>query len=445
MVSLSELKLTVLKKLQEYLADPESKSDIKRYTHLDLDIANIELSDIIPHINIRPLSYFKGKDGDIELLGIGAHEVFNRKYDYSKVLNLIEDNEELYLLGSQRFDSQSVESKEWHGFGECYFFVPKLVFIKQDNKTCLRLYLTKSQLRNKNKRDAIAFEVDELLTFEFKECQNTMPGIFTEYPKRETWDNMIHSCLNDLDKNIIEKIVMCRKEILETNKEVNPYNVFKNLKKNAESSYLFLLDIGGGKSFISMTPERLFKLTNNKVEIDSIAGTRARGDNSVEDNLLGQELLASAKEIEEHRIVSREIQEKLIKVCLEVKSSSKESLLKLKHVQHIHSKFNGIIEKTGNFAQLINTFHPTPAVGGRPWKHARKLIDTLEPFDRGFYAAPIGYCSKNKSEFAVGIRSALIDNNNIHLFGGCGIVRGSIAENEWIETNSKMKNFRQFL
>jgi len=445
MISLNELKLSALNKLQSFLLDTKETTEFKRYNHLDLEISNFQLSEMIPHIKTRPLCYFKAKEGDIELLGIGSHETFYRKYDYGKVLNLIDDNEELYVLGGQRFDSLTVESKEWKGFGECFFFIPKILFIQKDNKTVLRIYVTKSQLKNKNKRDSIAFEIDELLTFEYKETTKHFTGTFSEYPKRDTWDNMIHSCLNDLDKNIIEKIVMCRKEVFDSNELVNPYNVFTNLKENASGSYLFYLDIDEGKTFISMTPERLFKLDGQSIEIDSIAGTRPRGHDSSSDDKWGEELLNSPKEIEEHRIVSREIQEKLISVCQEVKASANESLLKLKHVQHIHSKFHGTIEKDGNFAQLINTFHPTPAVGGRPWSSARKLIDNLEPFDRGFYAAPVGYCSKNKTEFAVGIRSALVDNFKIHLFGGCGIVRGSVAEHEWRETQTKMKNFRQFL
>jgi menaquinone-specific isochorismate synthase len=445
MISFDSLKLTVLKQVQELLASPDSVNPNKRYMNIDLEISDFQISEILPHITIKPISYFRSKDESAELLGLGAHEIYNRKYDYNKMLNIMDDNHDLYILGGQRFDSQSVESKEWSGFGECYFFIPKILFIKQMGKTLLRVYLSKSQLRNKNKRDSIVFEINELLNFEFKDITRPLTGDISEFPKRETWDNMIESCLHDLDKNILEKVVMCRKEVFESNDSISSYTVFNNLKENSKSSYLFYLDIGDEKAFISMTPERLFKLSDQKVEIDSIAGTRPRGESKELDDNYGYELLNSPKEIEEHRIVSREIQEKLINVCQEVKASTKESLLKLKHVQHIHSCYEGTIEKSGNFAQLINTFHPTPAVGGRPWNLAKKLIDKLEPFDRGFYAAPIGYCSKNKSEFAVGIRSALVNNNSIHLYGGCGIVRGSIAANEWKETYTKMKNFRQFL
>ena len=69
------------------------------------------------------------------------------------------------------------------------------------------------------------------------------------------------------------------------------------------------------------------------------------------------------------------------------------------------------------------------------------MIKRLEDFDRGLYAAPIGVISKERSELAVGIRSALLYENQLHVFGGAGIILGSTAEKEWDETLNKMKNF----
>ena len=90
---------------------------------------------------------------------------------------------------------------------------------------------------------------------------------------------------------------------------------------------------------------------------------------------------------------------------------------------------------------MIDHFHPTPAVGGRPWNLAKSYLKEAEPFDRGLYSAPFGIVSKDYTEFAVGIRSALYENDSLHLYGGAGIVDGSKAMDEWVETNNKMKNF----
>lgn len=90
---------------------------------------------------------------------------------------------------------------------------------------------------------------------------------------------------------------------------------------------------------------------------------------------------------------------------------------------------------------MLNSLHPTPAVGGRPRKQALDLIKEIEQNKRGLYASPIGLFNSETSEFAVAIRSCLIRQNEMYLYGGCGIVKDSDSNKEWIETQTKMKNF----
>ena len=52
--------------------------------------------------------------------------------------------------------------------------------------------------------------------------------------------------------------------------------------------------------------------------------------------------------------------------------------------------------------------HPTPAVCGRPRADARELLAAAEAFDRGLYAGPFGWIGGDGAEFAVAIRSALL-------------------------------------
>ena len=55
--------------------------------------------------------------------------------------------------------------------------------------------------------------------------------------------------------------------------------------------------------------------------------------------------------------------------------------------------------------------------------------------DRGFYAGPIGWFDlQGNGEFAVAIRSGLIQGKEASIFAGCGVVKDSIAEKEFEET-----------
>ena len=68
-------------------------------------------------------------------------------------------------------------------------------------------------------------------------------------------------------------------------------------------------------------------------------------------------------------------------------------------------------------------------------------ITEMEPFDRGWYAGPVGWISRDAAEFVVAIRSALAKEKALSLFAGSGIVRGSQPEAEWEENENKILNF----
>jgi isochorismate synthase EntC len=93
-------------------------------------------------------------------------------------------------------------------------------------------------------------------------------------------------------------------------------------------------------------------------------------------------------------------------------------------------------------AALLQGLHPTPAVCGSPLLTAYSTIRRHEPFDRGFYAGPVGYLSSTACDIGVGIRSALLSAGcSLTVYAGAGIVAGSTAEGEWDETGptAKMK------
>ncbi|KAJ0466055.1 putative ADC synthase, chorismate-utilizing enzyme, isochorismate synthase MenF [Helianthus annuus] len=87
---------------------------------------------------------------------------------------------------------------------------------------------------------------------------------------------------------------------------------------------------------------------------------------------------------------------------------------------------------------ILSSLHPTPAVCGFPTEEARVLIAETENFDRGMYAGPVGWFGGGESEFAVGIRSALVQKGlGALIYAGTGIVEGSCSSQEWDELELK--------
>lgn len=100
-------------------------------------------------------------------------------------------------------------------------------------------------------------------------------------------------------------------------------------------------------------------------------------------------------------------------------------IVALRKVQHLRRSIHVILNRQDD-AECLRRLQPTAAVAGLPREPARYFIMRDEPFARGWYAGSAGYLALAQAEFAVALRSALIEDERIHLYAGAGIVAGSI-------------------
>ena len=68
-------------------------------------------------------------------------------------------------------------------------------------------------------------------------------------------------------------------------------------------------------------------------------------------------LLTSEKDIEEHRYVFNEMYKKLLSLCEEIKILSKKDVLNLSYVQHIYSKFEGLLKPSNQISKNCRLSH----------------------------------------------------------------------------------------
>jgi len=174
---------------------------------------------------------------------------------------------------------------------------------------------------------------------------------------------------------------------------------------------------------------------------EAVAGTRPRGETKAEDAALREELLQSLKERREHAFVEDAIRADLESVCTTVQSPEATDELALARGRHLHSRIQGTLHADTHTADLLKRLPPTPAVGGVPTDNAVAAIRAQEPFDRGWYAGPVGWVGRDTAEFAVALRAGLVEDNQIALFSGAGIVDGSTPDREWEEIEQKIGDF----
>lgn len=281
------------------------------------------------------------------------------------------------------------------------------------------------------------FEIHDCLDFKKYEERATNFKFDHQVPGQEDWSRKISGCLDVFQQNKVQKIVLSRKQVFHTDENTNIKSLI--LKSKVENNYIFYFQVSEFEAFLSLSPEKLFSISHGLVEVDAIAGSKTRGRDEADDDILEKQLLSDPKELAEHRFVCSAIESNLKTLGLSFVSKKKENILKLPYIQHIHTTYEFPLGQHTKIKSLLDTLHPTPAVGGFPSKEALEIIRSFEVFDRGLYAAPMGMLNKKHSEILVGIRSALAIGKDLHVFGGAGIVQGSKPDQEWSETQNKMK------
>ena len=176
---------------------------------------------------------------------------------------------------------------------------------------------------------------------------------------------------------------------------------------------------------------------------EAVAGTRRRGDGP-DARFFHDELAESEKDRREHAFVRDFISEALAPltsvICVEPPVQ-----IEAARVRHLKTPVRATLREGVTPLEVMTALHPTPAVGGTPTPAALGAIRQLEGFDRGLYAGPVGWVSRDAAEFAVGIRSGLLCGADLALYAGAGIVPGSVPEAEWHETEAKLGGFADAL
>ncbi len=219
----------------------------------------------------------------------------------------------------------------------------------------------------------------------------------------------------------------------------DPLGIYLALKEINPSPYMYFLEFDKLK-IIGSSPEILVKVDGRKVVARPIAGTRPRGGNIVEDEQLSREMLNDPKERAEHVMLvdlGRNDIGKVSKfgsVCVD----EFMAVEKYSHVQHIVSNVAGELQEGKDAFDALEASFPAGTVSGAPKVRAMQIIEELEPSRRGIYAGGVGYFSfGGDMDFAITIRTIIIQNNKAYIQAGAGIVADSVPEREYEETANK--------
>lgn len=256
------------------------------------------------------------------------------------------------------------------------------------------------------------------------------------------WMEMVTNIVDMIQQSAFEKVVLARVIQVMLNDPTEVFDIsviLQRLRESYPAAYVFAIQ-RGERFFVGATPERLVQAQDGQIHTFALAGSARRGETEEEDGQLGTELLQSKKNNREHAIVVAMMREVLKKHCTNVRISATPQLLKLKNLQHLKTPIAGELISGRCILDVMADLHPTPAVGGFPRHAALEAIRNTEKLDRGWYAGPLGWIgASGHGEFAVALRSGLIDGNKGTLFAGCGIVSDSDPQDEYTESYLKFQ------
>jgi len=218
-----------------------------------------------------------------------------------------------------------------------------------------------------------------------------------------------------------------------------PLGLYRALRTVNPSPYMFILETGDF-SIVGASPEVHVRLTDGRVEIRPIAGTRKRGATVAEDVALEKELLADEKERAEHLMLVDLARNDIGRVCRYGSIHVPELMIveRYSHVMHLVSQVEGEIAPDQTAFDLMRATFPAGTVTGAPKIRAMQIIAAHEPTQRGFYAGALGYFGYDGNmDTCIMLRTALLQGGEIHIQAGAGIVADSVPASEYQETISK--------
>lgn len=204
------------------------------------------------------------------------------------------------------------------------------------------------------------------------------------------------------------------------------------------SAYLKTLD----KPVLSVSPERFLNVHQKNVITQPIKGSTPRGQTPQSDEALADALRNSPKNRAENIMIVDLLRNDLSQCCepFSVKVPHLCELHSFANVHHLISTVTGKLTASTSAFELFTRCFPGGSITGAPKKRAMQIIAELEDNSRDIYCGSVAYFSNNgNADSSITIRTLQADNNQLHCWGGGGIVIDSVAEDEFEESLFKVQ------
>lgn len=239
----------------------------------------------------------------------------------------------------------------------------------------------------------------------------------------------------------IYEINFCQEFYCETS--IDPLKTYLRLREISPSPFSCYYK-NNDYYLLSASPERFLKKNNTKIISQPIKGTKRRGENEEEDQILRTELLNDPKEKAENVMIVDLVRNDLSRTAKKgsVKVEELFGIYSFKQVHQMISTVVSEIDENKDIIEVIKNAFPMGSMTGAPKVRSMKLIEQYEKTKRGLYSGTVGFITPDKNfDFNVVIRSILYNEAKkyVSFTVGGAITNLSVPEQEYEECMVKAK------
>lgn len=339
------------------------------------------------------------------------------------------------LFGGWAFATGGASDEPWDGFGDGRFFLPRWTYERHGHGATLTAAV---DLRDGwTGRFALARAELGSVWDALRRVPHVSPPpdvVGVAHLDIDRYADEVRAITEAIARGEVSKIVAARRADVTADRDLDPWSILRTLSARYPDTWRFGVRFGAG-TLVAATPERLFVKRGRIIEADALAGSIAAGLEDAE-----ARLHASEKDLREHRPVVEHLLRRLRPLCEHLDDPGPPVIRRLPNVLHLHTAIRGRLRDRIDATTLVQTLHPTPAVGGVPGEEATRWIAAHEAHPRGWYCGPVGWIDADgDAEMAVALRCGVVRGASAWLWAGGGIVEGSEPDAEYRESALKLR------
>lgn len=263
----------------------------------------------------------------------------------------------------------------------------------------------------------------------------------------ETYEKDFRHFHKVLSEGKFGKLVLARRNCQPCTASITPEELFLEASRRYPRMMIALVSTPQSGTWLMATPETLLRGDGKEWHTMALAGTMklsAQQQMSF-DHPIGnceEQPEWSEKNRAEQQLVADYLASKLKQFSPQVTQSPTHTV-RAGNLVHLRSDFTFTLPSAEKLGTLLEALHPTPAVCGLPKEEARSFILENESAPRQYYSGFMGpLCIGGETHLYVSLRCMRLLPECHVLHAGGGLLKESVMENEWRETEQKMETMK---